>query len=107
MVVLALIIGAGAAFWQAREARRKQREAEAVESALITAMHRAISTRLGHAPRAYDLAKDVLMQIKAGSFPGSPATLREILAHGSAAAEAAGDKEMATWAREEVKRLNP
>ncbi len=107
MVVLALVIGAGAAFWQAREARRKQREAEAVESALITAMHRAISTRLGHAPRAYDLAKDVLIQIKAGSFPGSPATLREILTHGSAAAEAAGDQEMAAWAREEVKRLNP
>jgi serine/threonine protein kinase len=103
LVAISLLIGAGVALWQMLEA---QRQAQAVESALITAMHRSISTRLGHAPRAYDLAKDVLLQIKAGTFPVSVETLREILTHGSAAAAAAGDREMTNWAREELKRLD-
>jgi serine/threonine protein kinase len=56
LVALALLFGAGIALSQMLEARQQQRQAEAVESALITAMHRSITTRLGHAPRAYDLA---------------------------------------------------
>ncbi len=105
LVALALLLGAGIALSQMLEARQQQRQAEAVESALITAMHRSITTRLGHAPRAYDLAKDVLLQIKAGGFPGSAETLQQILKHGGAAAEAAGDRELANWANEELKRL--
>jgi eukaryotic-like serine/threonine-protein kinase len=54
VVLFSLFTGAGLALWQAWEAHQSQRQAEAVESALITAMHRSISTRLGHAPRAYD-----------------------------------------------------
>lgn len=105
LVALTLLFGAGIALLQMLEARQQQRQAEAVESALITAMHRSITTRLGHAPRAYDLAKDVLLQIKAGGFPGSAETLQQILKHGGAAAAAAGDHELATWAKEELKRL--
>lgn len=105
LVALALLFGAGIALSQMLEARQQQRQAEAVESALITAMHRSITTRLGHAPRAYDLAKDVLLQIKAGGFPGSAETLQQILKHGGAAAAAAGDRELANWANEELKRL--
>lgn len=105
MVALALLFGAGIALSQMLEARRQQRQAEAVESALITAMHRSITTRLGHAPRAYDLAKDVLLQIKAGGFPGSAHTLQQILKHGGAAAAAAGDRELENWAHDELKRL--
>lgn len=105
LVALALLFGAGIALSQMLEARQQQRQAEAVESALITAMHRSITTRLGHAPRAYDLAKDVLLQIKAGGFPGSAETLQQILKHGGAAAAAAGDRELANWAKEELKRL--
>jgi len=106
LVALALLIGTGVAVWQALEAQQQRRQAESVESALITAMHRAITPRLGHAPRAYDLAKDVLLQIKAGSFPGAPDTLREILKRGSAAAAAAGDREMTNWTQEELKSLD-
>jgi serine/threonine protein kinase len=105
LVALALLFGAGIALSQMLEARQQQRQAEAVESALITAMHRSITTRLGHAPRAYDLAKDVLLQIKAGGFPGSTETLQQILQHGGAAAAAAGDRELANWTKEELKRL--
>jgi eukaryotic-like serine/threonine-protein kinase len=105
LVALALLFGAGIALSQMLEARQQQRQAEAVESALITAMHRSITTRLGHAPRAYDLAKDVLLQIKAGGFPGSAETLQQILKHGGAAAAAAGDRGLANWAKEELKRL--
>lgn len=105
LVALALLFGAGIALSQMLEAWQQQRQAEAVESALITAMHRSITTRLGHAPRAYDLAKDVLLQIKAGGFPGSAETLQQILKHGGAASAAAGDRELANWASEELKRL--
>lgn len=105
LVAMALLFGAGIALSQMLEARQQQRQAEAVESALITAMHRSITTRLGHAPRAYDLAKDVLLQIRAGGFPGSAETLQQILKHGGAAAAAAGDRELANWANEELKRL--
>lgn len=98
VVALSIVAGSSVALWKAREAKQRQREAEAAETALINSMHRAITTKLGHAPRAYDLAKDVLLQIKANEFHGPPELLREILAEGAAAAKAAGDDELAAWA---------
>lgn len=106
-VAFAIMAGSAVALWSAREAKRRQQEAEAVETALINSMHRAITTKLGHAPRAYDLARDVLLQIKAGEFPGPPELLREILVQGAAAARAAGDDELAAWALEKAGAEQP
>lgn len=105
LVVLSLPVAAGLAVGQMLRAEERQRESEAVEEALVTSMHRAIATRLGHAPRAYDLVKDVLLQIKAGDFPGSPETLKKILLQGSVAAANARDQALADWCLERLHEL--
>lgn len=104
-VGLALVTGTALALWQAQEAQQQQRDAEAVEAALINAMHQASATKIGHAPQSYDLARDVLNQFKAGTFPGSVMIKRDILMSGSTAAMEASDHDTALWALEEALKL--
>jgi serine/threonine protein kinase len=105
MVMLALTTGAGLAFWQAHEANLKLLEAEAVESALIESMLSTSRSQLNHPPQAFDLAKTVLAQIKAGTFPGSPQIQRKILQEAGAAASSASDHTSALWAQEKALSL--
>ncbi len=105
IILLALVIGTASALWQAFLATQKQRESLAVEQALIQSMHQASATKVGRQPRAYDLAKHVLDQVKAGTFPGSPEALRKILRAGSTAAMEASDHDTALWAKMEALKM--
>lgn len=105
MVLASIFIGAGLAFWYAHEAAVKQREALAVEEALISSMANASSTEIGRAPQAYDMAKSVIVQMKAGTFPGSPVTQRKLLKAASNAARNASDHATALWALEKAHSL--
>lgn len=105
VLVSAILLGTGMTWWQAQQAQQRLDEANAIQAAMMQSLEKTISTELGHRPRAYDLAKDVLAGIRAGMFSGSPDSLRPILDAGAKAAEAAGDEDTARWARTRASEL--